>query len=106
MNHFTDRRTFIKASALIATTAVAPQLFAQAPIVAADDPTGVALGYQANHADVDTAAYPKKAAADGASQMCSSCALYSDIDGEYGNCPIFPGKRVHAKGWCNSYVKK
>ncbi len=106
MKYSSDRRTFIKASAVIATTAAAPRLFAQGPIVAADDPTGLALGYKANHADVDTSAYPKKAAADGANQMCKTCAIYTDLDGEYGNCPIFAGKRVHANGWCNSYVKK
>ena len=106
MKYSSDRRTFIKASALIASTAVSPRLLAQAPIVADDDPTGLALGYKANHADVDVVAYPKKAAADGANQKCASCALYAGIDSEYGNCPIFPGKRVHANGWCNSYVKK
>lgn len=106
MNYPSNRRTFIKASALIASTAVSPRLLAQAPIVTDDDPTGLALGYKANHADVDIATYPKKAAADGANQKCLTCALYGDIDGEYGNCPIFAGKRVHANGWCNSYVKK
>ena len=100
-----SRRIFIKASMLIATTAVAPRLLAQDPIVAADDPTGLALGYKANHANVDTTAYPKKGAPDGANQMCKTCSLYQEVDSEYGKCPIFAGKRVHANGWCNSYVK-
>ena len=33
-------------------------------------------------------------------------AIYQAIDDEYGACPIFAGKRVHAAGWCNSWVQK
>lgn len=103
----TNRRTFIK-SAAVASSAllIARVSHAQDPIVTPDDPTAVALGYVADHTTVDTAAWPKKAGADGANQQCTTCAIYQAIDAEYGACPIFAGKRVHAAGWCNSWLKK
>ena len=107
MSYRTNRRGFIK-SAVAASTGllIARVSHAQGPVVAADDPTAVALGYVADQSTVDTAKWPKKAGPDGAGQQCTSCAIYQAIDNEYGACPIFAGKRVHAAGWCNSWVQK
>lgn len=48
-----------------------------------------------------------------AGQSCSTCVLYN-MDGKettvkgakVGACSLFPGKVVHAEGWCASYAKK
>ena len=107
MSHNTSRRTFIKGAA-VASSAMLIARFshAQGPVVAADDPTATALGYVADHTAVDTAKWAKKAGPGGAGQQCTSCAIYQAIDDEYGACPIFAGKRVHANGWCNSWLHK
>ena len=107
MPQSTNRRAFLK-SAAVASSALLIARFshAQGPLVAADDPTAVALGYLADHTQVDTAKWAKKAGPGGAGQQCTSCAIYQAIDDEYGACPIFAGKRVHAAGWCNSWVQK
>jgi len=107
MSYQTNRRGFIKSAAAASTgLLIARVSHAQGPVVAADDPTAVALGYVADQSTVDTAKWPKKAGPDGAGQQCTSCAIYQAIDNEYGACPIFAGKRVHAAGWCNSWVQK
>lgn len=66
-------------------------------------PQAAALGYVADATKVDAKKYPKYAAG----QLCSNCALYQAKEGDpAGNCPLFAGKQVAAKGWCSAWVKK
>ncbi len=102
-----NRRQFLRAAALAPPGLLLARFsHAQGPVVAADDPTATALGYVADHTEVDTAKWPKKAGANGAGQQCTNCAIYQALDDDFGVCPIFAGKRVHAAGWCNSWVRK
>ena len=67
------------------------------------DPQAVALGYVADTTKADTKKYPKHEA----SQMCNGCALWqSKPTDALGNCPLFAGKQVNAKGWCSAWAKK
>ena len=56
-----NRRQFLK-SAAVASSALLIARFshAQGPVVTADDPTAVALGYVADHTQVDTAKWAKR----------------------------------------------
>lgn len=75
--------------------------------VSEDDPTAVALGYVHDASKVDTAKFPKRAGAAGATQFCDNCSLYQAGEGEeWGKCSIFPGKLVKGAGWCNAWVAK
>lgn len=100
------RRKFIQGAA-IATSGLLIARFSHAQeILSEDDSTAVAMGYAADHSTVDTSVWTKKAGPGGDQQQCTSCGLYQRIDDEYGLCPIFAGKRVHAAGWCNGWVPK
>jgi hypothetical protein len=70
------------------------------------DSTASALGYVEDASTVDTAKFPKRAGAEGATQFCKNCQFYSGSASGYGPCAIFGGKAVAANGWCNSWVKK
>lgn len=35
---------------------------------------------------------------------CANCQLWQGGDAEWGNCGIFPGKKVAAEGWCTAWV--
>lgn len=102
----TQRRRFLK---LGATAAVAAAAFPHAsgaadlPHVAETDPTAQALGYLNDTRKVQTAKYPKHQP----SQQCSKCSLFQGAAGtEWGPCAIFPGKSVHASGWCSAFSPK
>lgn len=102
-----NRRNFLKSSVVagIAGSGLMIARFSHAQeVVTEDDGIAVAMGYKADHTTVDTAKWTKKAGPDGAKQQCTSCTLYQAADDEYGMCPIFAGKRVHAAGWCNGWV--
>jgi phosphodiesterase/alkaline phosphatase D-like protein len=101
-----SRRKFIATSAAAVGGMVIARFSHAQEIVTEQDGTAVAMGYAADHTTVDTAVWTKKAGPDGANQQCTSCALYQAQDDEYGLCPIFAGKRVHAAGWCNGWVPK
>jgi hypothetical protein len=105
MNKLTRRNLVKGAVAISAGTLIARVSHAQ-EILTEDDGTALAMGYKADHTAVDTSVWSKKAGPDGANQQCTSCALYQAQDDEYGLCPIFAGKRVHAAGWCNGWVPK
>ncbi len=67
------------------------------------DPQAMALGYLADSSKVDAKKFPKHAA----TQLCSNCALYQGKASDAaGGCPLFAGKQVAGKGWCNAWVKK
>ena len=73
------------------------------PMLDPKDAQAIALGYVDNANSVDKAKYPNHAAGN----QCSSCALYLGNAGDAtGGCPLFSGKKVMAKGWCASWVKK
>ena len=102
----TQRRRFLK---LGATAAVAAAGFARAssaadlPHLPENDPTAQALGYQNDTRKVPTAKYPKHQPG----QQCSKCSLFQGAAGtEWGPCAIFPGKSVHASGWCSAFTAK
>lgn len=99
-----NRRDFLKTSLIAGSGLLIARVSHAQDIVSEDDPTAVALGYKADHTTVDATKWPKKAGPDGDKQQCTTCTLYQAIDDSYGNCPIFAGKRVHATGWCNSWV--
>lgn len=103
MSKITRRQVINTAVALAGTTVIARFSHAQ-EIIASDDATALAMGYVADHTTVDTAKWTKKASPGGENQKCTSCSIYQSVDDEYGLCPIFIGKRVHANGWCNAWV--
>lgn len=72
-------------------------------MLAETDPQAIALGYKADATKVDKAKQPKYMAG----QMCTNCVLFQgDANAAAGGCPLFAGKRVAGKGWCNAWVKK
>lgn len=99
-----NRRNFLKTTAVAGSGLLIARFSHAQEIVTEDDGTAVAMGYAADHTTVDTAKWTKKAGPDGAKQQCTTCTLYQKVDEEYGLCPIFAGKRVHASGWCNGWV--
>jgi hypothetical protein len=67
----------------------------------------VGLGYRQDATQVDTAAFPKRAGAQGARQFCHNCALFEGETGDaWAPCSIFQGRRVAGKGWCNAWVSR
>jgi hypothetical protein len=67
------------------------------------DPAAVALGYVEDATKTDTKKFPKYANG----QLCSNCSLYQGkATDERAGCPLFAGKQVKGKGWCNAWVKK
>lgn len=101
------RREFLKLGTLaVASVAIgirAGTSAAQGAHVDENDPTAKSLGYKNDATKADKAKFPKYAAG----QECVNCQLFQGKPGdEWGPCPIFGGKLVHAKGWCSAYVKK
>ena len=100
-----SRRTFIMtlaATGAAACAVTANNAFAQAKLDE-KDPQAVALGYVSDTTKADQKKYPKHEAA----QMCNGCALWqSKPTDALGNCPLFAGKQVNAKGWCSAWAKK
>lgn len=99
----TNRRNFLKASVVACTGLIFSSIVHAGPgSVQESEPTAQALGYKANAKSVDKSKFPKYAAG----QACGSCMFYQGGAAANGACPIFGGKLVAAKGWCNSYSKK
>ena len=99
------RRTFLRSSLTIAAAVplgTLPLTLKAAEKVDESDPSAAALGYKYDTADVNSAKFPQHST----DQMCKNCTLYQHVDGEWGNCGIFPGKQVNVKGWCSAWVKK
>lgn len=71
--------------------------------LAESDPQAVALGYKDDTTRVDQKKYPNHQTA----QVCSGCQFYQGTAKDaLAPCTIFAGKKVAAKGWCSSYIKK
>lgn len=62
------------------------------PKLDVDDPTAKALEY--THESTKAA------------QQCSNCNFWKGGDSAWGECTIFPGKAVNAKGWCKSWIQQ
>ena len=99
----TDRRVFMLQS-VVGVAAIGATLQAKAQaLVAENDPQAVTFAYKADATKVDKAKQPKYVAG----QMCSNCALFKATAGAAaGACPLFAGKQVAAKAWCNAWAKK
>ncbi|MEO1244834.1 MAG: high-potential iron-sulfur protein [Pseudomonadota bacterium] len=86
----------------------APEPAAEAPASAElvplndDDPQAKALAYVSDAGNVDTATQPRYEEG----QACANCALYMGGEDAMGPCSIFPGRLVHAEGWCSVYAPK
>lgn len=105
-----DRRRVIELVALGAAAPIAGSLFLGRDAMAADlphvdesDPAAVGLGYKHEASEVDQ----EKHAQYKSGQTCSNCRYFqSDADSGWAPCVIFPGKTVHANGWCSAYAQK
>ena len=98
-----NRREFGHLCAGLAATAVAvPVSWAEdLPKLDPAGPQASALGYTEDASGVDTGKYANYVAG----SDCSNCVQYQGGD-EWGECLIFPGNLVNAKGWCMVWVKK
>lgn len=99
------RRKFLKTT-IVATAAVMAGATIRKALGTGDmphltdtDPTAKAMGY------VDDAATSKNKLYRPGS-VCANCQLYSGGTAGYGDCQLFPGKLVSARGWCTSYTRK
>lgn len=99
----TTRRIFIiKVASTGLLLTAASQASAQA-MLSETDPQAAGLGYKADGSKVEKAKFPKYAAG----RACSNCALYQGASNtNAGGCPLFAGKQVAAKGWCNAWAQK
>lgn len=97
----------VPAGAVLLNTVVASTAQAQAamPKLTLDDPSAKALLYVEDTKKVDRK--NPQAARWTADQHCANCSQIQGKDGdEYRPCAIFPGKLVHANGWCSAWAKK
>jgi hypothetical protein len=96
----TRRQFFMTLAASGSVLATAAQAKAR---LSEKDPAAVALGYVEDATTTDTKKFPKYAAG----QLCNNCQLYqAKATDAWGGCPLFAGKQVAGKGWCNAWVKK
>ncbi|HEX7130224.1 MAG TPA: high-potential iron-sulfur protein [Rhodanobacteraceae bacterium] len=99
------RRQFLKtavtAAAAVATGSALRQLHAaeSEPHLTDADPTAKAMDYVEDATTSKNALYKP-------GSVCANCQLYTGGASGYGNCQLFPGKLVNAKGWCTSYTRK
>jgi hypothetical protein len=67
------------------------------------DPQAVAMGYFEDATKTNVKKFPKYAAG----QACTNCALFQGKPTDaWAGCPLFAGKQVAGKGWCNAWAKK
>jgi hypothetical protein len=101
-NTMTSRRQFIALVPLFGAAALA-HADAPLPLVDPKSPQAQQLGYLPDASKADKAKSPKYAAG----QACSGCALFQGKVGDAsGPCPLYPGKAVLAKAWCNAFVAR
>lgn len=97
------RRQFMKTVIIASATAAAGgamrKLFAAEPHLTIADPTAKAMDYVEDATTSKNKLYKPESA-------CANCQLYSGGTAGYGDCQIFPGKLVNARGWCTSYTRK
>lgn len=99
-----SRRTFMITTAGVASGLALSRIAFAGPANASEtDPTSLALGYKADAATVDKVKYAKYTA----DQACRNCTFYQGGPNDVSApCPMFGGKQVAGKGWCNAYSKK
>lgn len=98
----TTRRTLLIAFAATGPAFCATRAMAQTELDE-KDPQAVALSYVTDTAKVDAKKFPKHAN----TQLCNGCALWqSKTTDVQGNCPLFAGRQVRAKGWCSAWARK
>ncbi len=110
MKNPSNRRQFLFKCGASGVAVLGAQGLLQGAAVAADmepvspsDPMASALGYVEDATTADTEKFSRYE--DG--QTCANCLLYQgEADSEVGGCPLFAGKTVTAKGWCNSWALK
>ncbi len=108
-NHNPTRRDFLGTTFTVVSAiwvgAILPRIASADEVthVSESDPPAQALGYHEDAGTVDHAKYSKYAPG----QMCANCKLFQGGGGsEYAPCQLYPGKAVHAKGWCSGYTAK
>lgn len=104
-----NRRTLLKTAlaGLIAVPAagLVKEAAAQAaaPHLDEKDPMAVALAYTHDAKKAEAAKAPQYKAG----SKCSNCLQLQGKEGdEWRPCNLFPGKLVHADGWCKVWVLK
>jgi hypothetical protein len=104
-----DRRSLLKGAIGLAALPAASLLRATdaraADMVKLEesDPQAKALGYVHDASTVDKAKNPMFKEG----SNCANCLQIAGEDGEeWRPCKIFPGKLVHADGWCKVWVAK
>ncbi|PZN28008.1 MAG: High potential iron-sulfur protein [Proteobacteria bacterium] len=103
-----DRRTLLKnalagLAALPAAGLIREVHGAELPHLDPKDPQAVAMSYTHDASTVD----PKKEPTFKPGAHCANCLHIQGQDGEeWRGCNIFPGKLVHADGWCKVWVAK
>jgi hypothetical protein len=100
-----SRRTFLISSIGVASAlAVSRTAFAADPVkLAESDAMAQSLGYKLDATTVDKAKFPRYVAG----QDCGNCSFYQGKPTDaFAGCPMFGGKQVASKGWCNAYNKK
>jgi hypothetical protein len=108
----TNRRTFLKqslfAGGVVAGSAIPLSVLAEAAdTVSEEEAMSVSMGYRHDAAEVDVAAFPKRAGDEGQKQYCFNCSLYQGgKDDEWAACAIFQNRKVAGRGWCNAWVAK
>ncbi len=110
MRKSSNRRQFLFKCGASGVAVLGAQAIGQSAALAADmepvspsDPMAAALGYVEDATTTDTAKFSRYEAG----QTCANCLLYQGAaDSESGGCPLFAGKSVAAKGWCNSWALK
>ena len=104
MSSNASRRAFVMTAVAGSSALAAARVSAQAaPVLSPTDPQAVALGYNLDSTQVDTAKYPQHAA----TQMCSGCNFYQGkATDAMAPCQLCAGKQVAGKGWCTAFVKK
>jgi hypothetical protein len=110
MQKSNNRRQFLFKCGASGVAVLGAQALGQSAALAADmepvspsDPMATALGYVTDATTTDTGKFSRYEAG----QTCANCLLYQgEADSEVGGCPLFAGKSVTAKGWCNSWAFK
>lgn len=102
-HNLSNRRTFIIHAATTGLLVTATSQASAQAMLAETDAQASTLGYKADASKVDKAKFPKYTAG----RACSNCALYQGAaNANAGACPLFAGKQVAAKGWCNAWAQK
>lgn len=96
-----DRRGVLKLAALgtgVLATARIPAVFAQDDRVDPESAQAKSLNYVHDAAEAAEHERFKEGS------NCANCQLWQGGDAEWGNCGIFPGKKVASEGWCTAWV--